>query len=248
MSTPSGMSFKIVCGAAGLAAVFGLAMLLWLAFPANSLVLPPPAAVWAQMQDPGLLQAAFQFIALLVPAFLKATVYGLTAGVAASLSQTLALIVYPVLRVWRQLPFIALIPLFFIWFGLGVSQHDALPVLAMSLVIAVRTAETFSPAISKDAVRSSNVGWPPDFQELLKRAPQQIFPGLRDAFRLGASLIVAAQLLGSSSGIGYLLTMSMQVFDIAKAVAAFLIIWAIFIAAEILLSGIEFFFRSRQAG
>jgi ABC-type nitrate/sulfonate/bicarbonate transport system permease component len=223
-------------------------MFLWLALPVNALFLPPPAAVWAQMQDPGLLQAAFQFAGLLVPAFLKATLYGLTAGVAASVSETLAAMVYPVLRVWRQLPFIALIPLFIIWFGLSVSQSDMLAVLAMSLVIAVRTVETFSPAISKDAVRSSDMGWPPDSQKLLKRAPGQIFPGLRDAFRLGASLIVAAQLLGSSSGIGYLLMSSMQVLDIAKGVAAFLIIWAIFIAGEALLSGIEFFFRSRRAG
>jgi ABC-type nitrate/sulfonate/bicarbonate transport system permease component len=242
------MSIKIVCGAAGLAGVFGLAMFLWLALPVNALFLPPPAAVWAQMQDPGLLQAAFQFAGLLVPAFLKATLYGLMAGVAASVSQTLALIVYPVLRVWRQLPFIALIPLFFIWFGLGVSQSDALPVLAMSLVIAVRAIETFSTAISKDAVRSGDMGWRPDIGELLKRAPRQIFPGLRDAFRLGASLIIAAQLLGSSSGIGYVLMHSMQVFDFAKGVAAFLIVWVIVVAAEAVLSGIEFFFRSRQAG
>ncbi|MGA7328621.1 MAG: hypothetical protein WBX25_30060, partial [Rhodomicrobium sp.] len=42
-------------------------------------------------------------------------------------------ILYPILRVWRQLPFIALIPLFFIWFGLSLSQSEVLPIVAMAL-------------------------------------------------------------------------------------------------------------------
>ena len=64
---------------------------------------------------------------------------------------------------------------------------------------------------------------------------------------MGASLIIAAQLLGSTSGIGNLLMQSMQVFDTAKVVAAVLIIWAIFVAGDVLLSGIEYVLRSRGA-
>jgi len=247
MSAPSSTSFRIACGTAGLVAGFGLALLFWLLLPVSSLVLPPPAAVWAQIQDQNLLWAAFQFLMLLVPAFLKAIIYGVTAGIVVSLSQALAAIVYPFLRVWRQLPFIALIPLFFIWFGLSLSQSGALPIVAMSLVIAVRTVETFSPAISKDAVAIRGMGWLPESGELLRRAPRQIFPSLREAFRVGASLIIAAQLLGSTSGIGNLLMQSMQVFDTAKVVAAVLIIWAIFVAGDVLLSGIEYVLRSRGA-
>jgi NitT/TauT family transport system permease protein len=247
MSAPLSTSFRITYGAAGLIAVFGVALFFWLLLPVSSLVLPPPAAVWAQMQDQNVLWAAFQFLTLFVPSFLKAIAYGVTAGIAVSLSQTLAAIVYPILRVWRQLPFIALIPLFFIWFGLSLSQSDVLPIVAMALVIAVRTVETFSPAISKDAVAIRGVGWFPESGELLRRAPRQIFPSLREAFRVGASLIIASQLLGSSSGIGYLLMQSMQLFDTAKVVAAVLTIWAIFIAGDALLSGIEYVLRSRRA-
>jgi ABC-type nitrate/sulfonate/bicarbonate transport system permease component len=247
MSAPLGTSFRIACGTAGLVAGFGLALLFWLLLPVSSPILPPPAAVWAQIQDQNMLWAAFQFLILLVPAFLKAIVYGITAGIVISLSQTLAAIAYPILRVWRQLPFIALIPLLFIWIGLSLSQSDVLPIVAMSLVIAVRTVETFSSAISKDAVQIRGMGWLPESGELLRRAPRRIFPSLREAFRVGASLIVAAQLLGSASGIGNLLMLSMQVFDTAKVVAAVLIIWAIFIAGDVLLSSIEYIMRSRRA-
>ncbi len=246
MSASLSTSFRIWYGAAGLIAVFGVTLLFWLQLPVSPLVTPPPAAVWAQIQDQNVLWAAFQFLILIVPAFLKAIAYGVTAGIVVSLYQTPAAIVYPILRVWRQLPFIALIPLLFIWVGLSLSQSDVLPIVAMALVIAVGTVETFSPAISKDAVAIRGVGWFPESGELLRRAPRQIFPSLREAFRLGASLIIASQLLGSSSGIGYLLMQSMQLFDTAKVVAAVLIIWAIFIAGDGLLSGIEYVLRSRR--
>jgi len=247
MSAPLSTSFKIAYGIAGLVAGFGLALLFWLQSPVSSLVLPPPTAVWAQIQDQNLLWAAVQLLTLLVPAFLKAIAYGVTAGIVVSLSQALAAFIYPILRIWRQLPFIALIPLLFIWIGLSLSQSDVLPIVAMSLVIAVRTVETFSPAISKDAVAIRGMSWLPESGELLRRAPRQIFPSLREAFRVGASLIIAAQLLGSASGIGYLLMQSMQVFDTAKVIAAVLIIWAIFVAGDVLLSSIEYVLRSRRA-
>jgi ABC-type nitrate/sulfonate/bicarbonate transport system permease component len=185
------------------------ALALWAGSP---LLVPPPAQVARAF---GLLIAGGE-LAHHVAVSLQRLAVGLLVGVplgtvlgcAMGRSWFLDALVDPYLRMANSTPAIALIPFSLLWFGVTEVARDALLVyiVALTLTLAARDGVRRVPAIQLKAASALGVT---GVEALLRVVVPATFPavlaGTRTAIGLGVMVIVAAEMLGATSGLGYLI-------------------------------------------
>jgi ABC-type nitrate/sulfonate/bicarbonate transport system permease component len=122
---------------------------------------------------------------------------------------------YPLFNILRPIPAIALVPVAIIWFGIGESSKYFVIAYTVFLTVWLSTHHGMEhvPETYIRAARTLGASRRREFIEvIIPAAAQHIFAGLR----LGASLaflsLVAAELTGASSGIGYRLDEARQYF------------------------------------
>jgi len=111
-------------------------------------------------------------------------------------------------EILSQIPPIAYVPLAIIWFGLGempilfIIFVGALWVMLMNVVAGVRNVPTLLLRVARSQGASeSQIFW----RVFLPASLPYIFAGLRISFGVAWVAIVAAELVASSSGLGYLI-------------------------------------------
>ena len=201
---------------------------------AGSRMLPPASSVLAEMAR---LTASGQLpldmaitLARVAAAFALAMALGTALGIAMGLSRRLdALLDAPVLAL-LNLPALVVIVLLYIWFGL--TETSAVLAVALnklpSTAVTLREgARSLDPALSEMArsFRYSRA------ERLRHVVLPQLTPYLLAAARTGLALIwkvvLVAELLGRSSGVGFRIQVLFQLFDITGILAytlAFLLV------------------------
>jgi ABC-type nitrate/sulfonate/bicarbonate transport system permease component len=110
----------------------------------------------------------------------------------------------------RPVPVFALIPLFILWFGIGRAPQIALIALGTSVVLGVTTLEAIRnvPTIYIRAALTLGAGRQRIYSTVIV---PYIMPHLIGAIRVAAAsswgLDVAAEFMGSQTGLGYLIIM-----------------------------------------
>jgi taurine transport system permease protein len=149
---------------------------------------------------------------ILTAAFI-ATLLGIPVGIAMGLNRWAKGILDTPIEFYWPLPPLAYLPLMIIWLGIGETSKVTLLVLAMfapiclSAQAGVRSLpiERVNAALSLGASR-----WNLFFDIVLPSALPEILTGIRIALGVGWGTLVAAELIASTRGIGYMIMSASQ--------------------------------------
>jgi ABC-type nitrate/sulfonate/bicarbonate transport system permease component len=188
---------------------------LWVAVSEARLVrpifLPPPWAVGTALEGmaeqlPG---AILTTVALTVTGWALGVVIGMGLGLLMAYSRTARDVLGMVFDVLRPVPVYALIPLFILWFGVSTrAPQVAIIALGTSVILGVTTLEAVRnvPPIYVRAALTLGASRAVIYRTVIVPS---ILPHLIGAIRVAAAvawgLDVAAEFMGSSVGLGYLI-------------------------------------------
>jgi len=116
--------------------------------------------------------------------------------------------VNPVMEILRPIPPLAWIPLSILWFGLGDEQNEFIIFLGMFFPILVNTivgVKNIEPNLVRAARSLGAPEWKVLWRVVLQGALPQIITGVRIGLVVGWMALVAAELVGANSGLGFLI-------------------------------------------
>jgi sulfonate transport system permease protein len=129
-------------------------------------------------------------------------------GVLTGRSPKLRALLDPSFQALRSIPSLAWVPLFLLWLGIGEGSKVALIALGVFFPVYLNLT-TGLAAIDPRLLEVSELyayrGWKLASRVLLPAALPAYVTGLRSGLGLGWMFVVAAELMGASRGLGYLL-------------------------------------------
>jgi len=189
----------------------------WEAAPRLGLVdpdtLPPLTAVsraWLKLlQDGDLAVNGLSSLQNLTAGLALGIVVGVALGVLMAWYKPIEVLVNPLIRILYPLPRSALIPVMILWFGLGAASKIAAVFLGCLLPIVIGAfngargvEEVLIWSALAAGAKRRQVLW----EIVLPAAMPEILAGIRNALALSFILLVAAELLISQRGMGYLIS------------------------------------------
>ena len=204
----------------------------------NPIFFPSPAATWnafANLVTDGYRNTPlWEHIGIsvyrLIAGFALGCVLGVPIGFAMGLSRFWNGIFSPIVEFMRPIPPLALIPLAIIWFGIGDASKIWLLFLA-ALWVMVLSARAGVQNIRLSKIHAAYTLGASKMQVLrrviLPNALPEIFTGMRVAMGVCWGTLVAAELVGADSGIGYMITVAGKFLDTALVFIGIIIIGVI---------------------
>jgi sulfonate transport system permease protein len=214
-----GLALPVVLGAAWEMAVH----LGW----SDGRLVPPPSVIFATLWElarTGELWTHTQATVLRVAAgFALGVVAGTLVGAVAGYSSLSRSALDPTLQALRAIPSIAWVPLFILWFGIFEASKVALIAVGVFFPVYLGVMGAILSVDRKivEVGRAFRLSGPALVRRILLPAvlPSYIV-SLRSGLGLGWMFVVAAELLGASEGLGYLLMDGQQLGKPAQIVAA----------------------------
>ncbi len=140
-------------------------------------------------------------------AFFAAAVTGIPIGLAMGMSPVFSAILDPFVQFLRPLPKLALIPLVIVWFGIGEVSKFILIYLATVLTVIVAAAASVQN-VKQGRIRAAQSLGVNSFQlfahVIFPSALPELFIGVRIAIGIGWTTLIAAEMIASSSGLGWM--------------------------------------------
>ncbi len=210
-----------------------LALALWAggAAAADSPVLPGPLAVARTagelIADGSLLEDALASLSRVFIGYCLAAAAGLTLGAATALSGRWGEGARTVLELLRPIPPIAWVPLAILWFGLGDRSAWFIVFIGafFPIYIQVTWALTHCPERWLELSRALGAGgWLTLLRVRLPAAAPQVAAGLRVGLGLAWISVIAAELVGAQSGLGYRIQMHRIVLETEGVIVGMLTI------------------------
>jgi sulfonate transport system permease protein len=229
---PSGRLRRFARPALGLLLPVGLALgweivvrLGW----SNGRLVPPPSRIYAEFAElarSGELWRHVVATCLRVAAgFGLGTVVGTLLGAAAGYSTLLRRLIDPSLQGMRAVPSIAWIPLFILWLGIFETSKVALIAVGVFFPIYLGVMGAVMSVDRKivEVGRTFRLSGPAMIRRILLPAvlPSYVI-ALRSGLGLGWMFVIAAEFMGASEGLGYLLIDGQQLGKPTEIVAAIL--------------------------
>jgi ABC-type nitrate/sulfonate/bicarbonate transport system permease component len=178
----------------------------------NTISLPAPSRVWSgAMSSVGsgeLLNNTAASLMRIALAILAATAIAVPLGIAMGLSRAFEEVMDGLVNLLRPIPPLAWIPLSILWFGLGevsvvfITGISAFFALLLNTIAGVRGVER---SLLRAAQSLGAKKWTLIFRVVLPAALPSMFTGLRIALGVSWMSIVAAELIASSNGLGYMI-------------------------------------------
>ena len=208
--------------------IFGIVLFLgvWEATPyiipwMNILLFPPPSDVvdtlWELIGSGELVENIIVSLMRALFGFLIAAVLGIHAGLLTGRVRVLQYLSDPILHGMRSIPAIALIPLSLLWFGIGESSKVALIAWGAFFPIWLNTftgVGNVAPALIRSAASLGAGRTQTTFLVILPASLPFVLVGLRQGIGIALIVLVAAELAGASSGVGYMVATSHQLFRV----------------------------------
>ena len=183
----------------------------------NTVILPSPKRVFSTAIE--LLQSGSLWEHLLVSmgrvfqGYAIAAVLGITLGILFGIFPTFHHFSHMLIQLVKPIPPIAWIPLVILWFGIGESGKIFLIFLGGFFVILTNVVDGIRQTDERLLEVSKSVETPffkHIFQVLIPWAAPNIFTGLRTGLSSCWMCVVAAELVSSATGIGYLIMNARQ--------------------------------------
>jgi ABC-type nitrate/sulfonate/bicarbonate transport system permease component len=158
-----------------------------------------------------------------------AVVVGITFGLLIGTSKVLRAVCVPWISAMNSTPTVALAPLLILWFKLGIESKVVVVFLVSVFSVLVNTQAGIESA-DEGLVETARAFGAKRLQiftkVLLPSAVPFIVAGLRLGVGRGLVGVVVAELFGATSGLGYMINVASQVFDMAGLFAAVVILAA----------------------
>lgn len=184
----------------------------------------------------------FTTLAEAMMAFIIGILTGVAAGLALARIDLLAAVFDPYIRVLNALPRVILAPIFMLWFGLGMASKVA---LGVTLVFFVVFFNTFQGIREVDPVLVNNARMlqASDGQLLrhvyLPSAVAWIFSSLHTSIGFALVGAVVGEYIGSSRGIGYVVSHAQGVFDTTGVFAGLLLTSIVVLGIDLAIERLE---------
>lgn len=139
--------------------------------------------------------------------FLFGAGVGLSLGIVCGLARFAEVALDLLLQMLRTVPFMALTPLFVLWFGIGELPKELLIAVACVFPIYLNTyagVRNADPKLLETATVFGVGRWPLTFRIIFPLALPTVLIGIRYALGVSLLALVAAEQVNASSGIGYL--------------------------------------------
>jgi sulfonate transport system permease protein len=167
---------------------------------------------------------------------------GLTLGVITGFSRLGEEILDSPLQLLRALPFLSLVPLFMVWFGIGEAARVILIAVATAFPMYVSTSGGVRAADPKlvEAMRTFGLNRGRLVREVvLPGALPSLLSGLRLSMTLSVIALIAAEEINSTSGIGYLMNQA-ESFSRTDILTVCVLIYGLLgLAADLIARGLE---------
>lgn len=174
-------------------------------------LLPPPSAIvpaaWELILSGELLRHAADSLKREFVAFLWAT-SAIPIAIAMSWWPRIGEQLNPLMELLRPIPPLAWIPLSILWFGIGDTQNQFIIFLAIFFPVLLNTisgVKSIEPNLIRAARCLGASEWDILLRVVLKAALPQIITGVRIGLGVGWMALVAAELVGATSGLGFLI-------------------------------------------
>ncbi|MFA5585172.1 MAG: ABC transporter permease [Saccharofermentanales bacterium] len=195
-----------------------------------------------KMMAPQLPKAIGISMSMILTGFLIGSVFGIVSSMVMAYSRMFLNMFGSIFDFMRPIPVFALIPMFVLWFGIGRTPQIALIALGCSVTMGVTTTEAIRniPNIYIEAARTLGANRIKVFTSIVV---PYIIPHIIGAIRLAAAtsfgLDVAAEFMGSQTGLGYLMIVQQQYLR-TSGILVIVIIYSTFaIVVDRLIAAIE---------
>jgi sulfonate transport system permease protein len=212
----------------------------------NPAVLASPqqvaSAAW-QLWRSGQLQSAVGVSVLRAATGLACGVSaGLVLGVITGFSRLGEELLDSPLQLLRALPFLSLVPLFMVWFGIGEEARVVLIAVATSFPMYVSTAGGVRAVDPKlvEAMRSFGLSrWALVREVVLPAAMPSLLSGLRLSMTLSVIALIAAEEINTTNGIGFLMAQA-QTFSRTDILTVCVLLYGLLgLCVDLLVRGAE---------
>lgn len=210
-------------------------ILLWQALTAgdsqNIQILPSPVKVFLAIINlfgqGGVITDILVSLKHVFIGFFIASLAGIIAGVAFGYSKIAKTLFMPLTEFIRPIPPIAWIPISILWFGIGdnpayflVSLGAFFPIMANAYFGVISVEENYKrAALSLGAGRKEIL-----LDIILPASWPSIFTGLKTGLGISWFMVIVAELVGSQSGLGYMIQLNRLLLHTDKVVAGMIII------------------------
>jgi taurine transport system permease protein len=201
---------------------------------ANELFLPKPQAVWAAFvktstkgyQGSTLIEHVGTSLYRILAAFALACTIGIPLGMLMGVSRDARALLNPLIEFYRPLPPLGLYTLLVMWLGIGETSKLSLLFLAglPGIVIStVQAVSTIDPVFMRAAQSLGASRRQLLFNVYLPAAGPQILAGMRISLGFTYTVLVAAEIVAASAGIGWM------IWDAAKFLLSDIVIMGLIV-------------------
>ena len=212
----------------------------------NTVVLPTPEMVLktlsTKLTNGSLISELGVSIGRVLKGYFLAAFFGIGLGILVGLSKNMQKLTEIIIQVLRPIPPIAWIPLVILWMGIGEGSKVFLIFLGGFFTNLINVSEGIFYTDSKIlevAKVLETPKWKVISQVIIPAALPSIFTGLRVSLGSCWSCVVAAELVASTSGIGYMISNARNYGQMDTVIVGMLAIGVIGKLMDVLLKWIE---------
>lgn len=218
------------------------------AYDISELVLPPPMTVLASLVDlvgdPTTWDHAEVTATETIGGFLIALVSGVLVGVLLGKVPWLERSLRPLIVAMQVVPKVALIPLFVIWFGFGMTSKVIMSAMLafFPIMLNVQLGVRSVDAGQRDVMRSLDASRWQTFRHLdLKSTMPYVFAGMEVGIVFAIIGTIVGEYLGGSEGLGYLVVRTLNDLDAPALFAVIILLSALGLALYFVVHGLKRF-------
>jgi ABC-type nitrate/sulfonate/bicarbonate transport system permease component len=197
----------------------------------NPLLFPVPsrafADLWVLVLSGYLAKALYASMFRVVCGFLIAVAVGAALGAAMARIRLVNELLDPLVELLRPISPLALFPLAILWFGIGDGAKIFIIALAASFPVILNTYAGVR-AIDANLFRASRSLGASEFEIfrgiVLPGSLPHIFTGVRLAWGISLIVIIAAEMVGATVGLGYMVLEAQQTFRTERVFAGIFVI------------------------
>jgi NitT/TauT family transport system permease protein len=211
-----------------------------------ALFLPSPlgvlAAGWELLRTGELLGHVATSLGRIVLGFGLGALGGVAVGLVVGVFSLAEAVANPLIAATFPIPKIALLPLLILWLGIGEVSKVAVIALGVFFPMAINTytgVRHADPLLVRAAVSFGAGRWSVIRKVLLPSALPMIFAGLRLGAGTSLLLLVAAEMIAASSGIGFLVLHAQNLMETTKLMVGIVLLSLLGVCSHWLLTRLE---------
>jgi taurine transport system permease protein len=175
-------------------------------------------------------------------AFVLACLVGIPLGIAMGMSPLARGVLDPPIEFYRPIPPLAYLPLMIIWFGIEETSKVGLIFLSVFAPVALGARAGVKSAAIEQIHAAYSFGatrWQVIRQVILPSAMPEIITAMRIGIGFGWTTLVAAEMVASTAGLGYMVLSASKFLQTATVIMGIVVIAAIAYAFDHLMRFIE---------